>query len=57
MSRGEALNEGDRLPWLNILSEVIGVQIERSDRTILACSALKKDYRVQLTHFSIQLWH
>jgi gluconokinase len=49
MSRGEPLNEADRLPWLNILSEVIGGQIERSDRTILACSALKKDYRMQLT--------
>jgi gluconokinase len=48
MSRGEALNEADRQPWLNILSELIDSQIELDKPTILACSALKKSYRGQL---------
>ncbi len=49
MSRGEALNEADRQPWLNMLSELIDSQIELEQQTILACSALKKSHRVQLT--------
>ena len=48
MSGDEPLNEADRQPWLNILSETIDAQINLSKQTILACSALKKSYRVQL---------
>lgn len=48
MSRGEPLDDADRLPWLNILRELIKVRIDRSDDTILACSALKKSYRSML---------
>jgi gluconokinase len=49
MSRGEPLNDGDRASWLNTLSTVIKERIEKSEKTILACSALKKSYRLQLS--------
>jgi gluconokinase len=49
MSCGEPLNEADRAPWLNVLYEVIGSQIQKGEDTILACSALKKSYRAQLS--------
>jgi gluconokinase len=57
MSRGEPLNDEDRLPWLNTLSAVIGIQIERGEQTILACSALKKAYRVQLARTNLAQIH
>jgi gluconokinase len=57
MSRGEALTDADRLRWLNILSEVIENQIKRGEQTILACSALKKSYRVQLTRSNLAHIH
>jgi gluconokinase len=49
MSRGEPLNDGDRASWLNTLSTVIKERIEKGEKTILACSALKKSYRLQLS--------
>jgi gluconokinase len=55
MSRGEPLDDADRLPWLNILSELIRVAIDRSEDTILACSALKKSYRSMLLPTGSQL--
>jgi gluconokinase len=48
MSRGEALDDADRAPWLDTLSGVIKDKIDRGEDTILACSALKKSYRSQL---------
>jgi gluconokinase len=57
MSRGEALNEADRQPWLSILSEVIDSQIKQGKQTILACSALKKSYRVQLASSNLAHVH
>lgn len=47
MSRGEALNDNDRIPWLNVLSEKI-YDWDRSGGAILACSALKENYRDRL---------
>lgn len=47
MSRGEALNDDDRTPWLNNLSDKI-TEWNRSTGAILACSALKEKYRDQL---------
>ena len=47
MSRGEALNDNDRIPWLNVLSKKIH-DWDRSGGAILACSALKEKYRDRL---------
>lgn len=55
MSRGEPLDDADRLPWLNVLRELIKVRIDRSEDTILACSALKKSYRSMLSGRGSQL--
>jgi gluconokinase len=54
MSRGEALNDGDRAPWLDTLCAVIESQICKGEDTILACSALKKSYRSQLSEVDPQ---
>lgn len=55
MSRDEPLDDRDRLPWLNVLHELIRVRIDRSEDTILACSALKKSYRSILSGTGSQL--
>lgn len=44
MSTGEPLNDADRAPWLAILSNKLK-QWEEKGGAILACSALKEDYR------------
>lgn len=45
MSRGEGLTDEDRRPWLAAMRAVIAGILERSDRGVLACSALKEWYR------------
>jgi len=44
MKSGDALNDLDRLPWLNLLSLKIE-EWSKQGETILACSALKEGYR------------
>ena len=44
MSRGIALEDSDRVPWLLSLKELI----DRNNNIIIACSALKKSYRTIL---------
>jgi len=44
MESGQPLNDEDRQPWLEILSEKIS-EWNRSSGAILACSALKETYR------------
>ena len=46
MSRGEALNDGDRKGWLQILNEI--AKQHRESGAIIVCSALKKKYRNEL---------
>jgi gluconokinase len=48
MRRGLALNDDDRLPWLLELQKVIGAWLSGGKNTILACSALKVEYRRML---------
>lgn len=40
MSRGEPLNDADRAPWLDQVGAVLD-----APGTVVACSALKRDYR------------
>ncbi|MFZ3582742.1 gluconokinase [Loktanella sp. DJP18] len=40
MSRGEALNDADRAPWLDAVGAALGTQAD-----VIACSALKRAYR------------
>ncbi len=48
MSRGEPLDDSDRAPWLTRLREIIDEHLEKDERLILACSALKERYRERL---------
>jgi gluconokinase len=45
MRRGIALTDADRRPWLEKLCELLKERIARKENLILACSALKKEYR------------
>lgn len=45
MKSGLPLDDKDRYPWLQILHDMIQDAISRDDNLILACSALKQDYR------------
>jgi carbohydrate kinase (thermoresistant glucokinase family) len=48
MQAGIPLNDNDREPWLNILSEKIK-EWDNKSGAVLACSALKESYRRTLT--------
>jgi carbohydrate kinase (thermoresistant glucokinase family) len=48
MSRGEGLTDEDRAPWLKILHRVLADFERREESVVLACSALKQTYRVEI---------
>jgi len=48
MSSGEALTDEDRAPWLAALRDVRDVLLDRGESVVLACSALRADFRDQL---------
>ena len=48
MSQGIPLDDSDRYPWLARLRDLIGEHLEWGETAVLACSALKKQYRHQL---------
>ncbi|MEM6613893.1 MAG: gluconokinase [Cyanobacteria bacterium P01_C01_bin.72] len=45
MNRGIALSDRDRLPWLKKLQKLISSTLDTDQSGILACSALKSEYR------------
>ena len=47
MSRGEALDDSDRYPWLERIGEWLAAHEHGG---VIACSALKRKYRDQLRH-------
>lgn len=55
MTRGIPLDDHDRMPWLNTLSEKI-TEWENSGGAILACSALKESYRQILQSIQGIIW-
>jgi gluconokinase len=57
MRLGIPLNDTDRQPWLKDLQTAIALWLEENENVVLACSALKSDYRqyLLLDHESIQL--
>ncbi|XP_061623903.1 probable gluconokinase isoform X1 [Phyllopteryx taeniolatus] len=52
MARGEALTDRDRFPWLLRLHDVIERERRSSSDALVACSALKRLYRLILLHGS-----
>lgn len=45
MSKGQALTDGDRLPWLELVSAYGQRQVANGQTCVIACSALKRNYR------------
>jgi gluconokinase len=45
MRAGIALTDADRAPWLAAIHAVIALAIDRREHTVVACSALKAEYR------------
>ena len=48
MASGEALDDGDRLPWLRNMAAALDGACRDGGKVVLACSALKQAYRDQL---------
>ena len=48
MTKGTALNDSDRTPWLAALHDLISASLQADRPGVLACSALKALYRQQL---------
>ena len=48
MSRGIALDDADRGPWLRRIRAAVVTWIHEGDNVVLACSALKRIYREEL---------
>jgi len=48
MRNGQPLTDEDRQPWLQRLRELIERLLVQNEDAVLACSALKEDYRNQL---------
>ncbi len=45
MSRGIALDDADRLPWLTAIAAAIDRELAAGRSAVVACSALKRSYR------------
>ena len=52
MRRGEALKDADRLPWLDRVADVIQAVLTADGSAVVACSALRKQYRTRLSRGS-----
>ena len=48
MQSGQPLEDEDRYPWLEVLHGMIRKSLQSDENMILACSALKRDYRRRL---------
>lgn len=49
MRRGDALTDEDRWPWLDALRAAIATGVAEGRSVVVACSALKRQYRAALT--------
>ena len=48
MRAGTPLTDADRAPWLSILNAQLRTRSEHGERVVLACSALKANYRIRI---------
>jgi gluconokinase len=48
MARGEALNDADRWPWLDLVRAWIAARRQDGESGVIGCSALKRAYRDRL---------
>ena len=52
MRHGTPLDDNDRRPWLEAISQRLQDASKRGENVVLACSALKHAYQHYLTHFA-----
>lgn len=45
MANGQALDDDDRLPWLQALNQAAYAMLRTNPNSLMVCSALKKNYR------------
>jgi gluconokinase len=57
MSAGIALTDEDRYPWLQALRQRIEQACKQGENVILACSALKREYRQYLQRHDLECVH
>jgi gluconokinase len=50
MSQGIPLNDADRAPWLKAIHGAMASWVAEGKNVVLACSALKRQYRDELYH-------
>jgi gluconokinase len=50
MSQGIPLNDADRAPWLKAIHDAMVGWVAEGKNVVLACSALKRQYRDELYH-------
>lgn len=57
MQNGIALNDKDRLPWLQKMQDIIKQHLSENKNIVITCSALKESYRQMLlvNHESVKL--
>ncbi|MCW5873255.1 MAG: gluconokinase [Anaerolineales bacterium] len=55
MQSGQPLTDEDRRPWLAVLNTTLRQHAASGQRVVLACSALKQDYRKQLGQGGVPL--
>ncbi|PAX07383.1 gluconokinase [Sphingomonas lenta] len=48
MRAGEPLTDADRAPWLDSLADALAAHEAKGERSVLACSALRRRYRDRL---------
>jgi gluconokinase len=48
MSRGDALTDDDRWPWLDSIGAALKAELDTGRGVIASCSALKRGYRLRL---------
>ncbi|MEU0781385.1 gluconokinase [Streptomyces sp. NPDC006173] len=56
MSAGEALDDEDRAPWLQAVSDVIRSATESGRGAVISCSALRYDYRCLFRAAGPKVW-
>lgn len=56
MANGQALTDGDRLPWLHMVGESLAQARKDGMGLVVACSALKRSYRDLLREYAEDLF-
>jgi gluconokinase len=56
MAVGQALDDGDRYPWLAAIADWIQARVRAGEAGVVSCSALKRRYRDRLRQAHADVW-